>query len=105
MNLKRTVFIFSNHFCEYIFYISFILTCIFKYFYMIYIGINKMLLVVNTCRFIILLVLNFKELKQKRIQNKNKKQIQVGFHRWLVYFKFIQIISYSGQYLFLVINC
>lgn len=72
---------------------------------MIYIGINKMLLVVNTCRFIILLVLNFKELKQKRIQNKNKKQIQVGFHRWLVYFKFIQIISYSGQYLFLAINC
>lgn len=52
MNLKRTVFIFSNHFCEYIFYISFILTCIFKYFYMIYIGINKMLLVVNICRFI-----------------------------------------------------
>lgn len=47
-----------------------------------------------------MLVLNFKELKQKRIQNKNKKQIQVGFHRWLVYFKFIQIISYSGQYLF-----
>lgn len=52
-----------------------------------------------------MLVLNFKELKQKRIQNKNKKQIQVGFYRWLVYFKFIQIISYSGQYLFLVINC
>lgn len=74
---------------------------------MIYIGINKMLLVVNTCRFIssVSLILNFKELKQKRIQNKNKKQIQVGFHRWLVYFKFIQIISYSGQYLFLVINC
>lgn len=74
---------------------------------MIYIGINKMLLVVNTCRFIssVSLILNFKELKQKRIQNKNKKQIQVGFHRWLVYFKFIQNISYSGQYLFLVINC
>lgn len=62
---------------------------------MIYIGINKMLLVVNTCRFIILLVLNFKELKQKRIQNKNKKQIQVGFHRWLVYFKF-----HSNYFLF-----
>lgn len=52
-----------------------------------------------------MLVLNFKELKQKRIQNKNKKQRQVGFYRWLVYFKFIQIISYSGQYLLLVINC
>lgn len=62
---------------------------------MIYIGINKMLLVVNTCRFIILLVLNFKELKQKRFQNKNKKQRQVGFYRWLVYFKF-----HSNYFLF-----
>lgn len=62
---------------------------------MIYIGINKMLLVVNTCRFISSVSFKFKELKQKRIQNKNKKQIQVGFHRWLVYFKF-----HSNYFLF-----